>query len=305
MMKPGAALVYSALPVLFTAFIIAPGCNKSSKGSPESHVGKPQKSDGAAGGAAVEPAPANDGKPAGKGAVIATGGAGKDEPEGIDEGSVETAETAPAEKKSPPMLPDMSGLGGMDPDQFPEGIEGLDQIVAAWTQYGEDARAKVDKQTEAHDGKEPAETKLLKKCLPSKIKGWKKEGDASETQQQHRGAMLPMASITFGRGEATATLTIVDTLMSAEIRVGFEMGVSLVTNMKTSRQKYVEEQGEPGYIIIHSSQPGTDKKTTSKGALLVAERFLVVVTIEEMADFDEARIFLSLVNIDSLKKLDR
>ncbi len=293
----------STAPLLcFAALaLVAAGCNKSRKESPESHISNPEKSDAGGHGAAAAPAPENGKKPSGKEVVAAVAGTKMDEPEGVDE----PVESAPAEKKSPPTLPDMSGLGGMDPDQFPDGMEGLDQIVALWTQYGEDAKKKVDKQAEAHAGKEPVKIKPLQKCLPAKIKGWKKAGKAVETQQQHMGVMLPMVSITFGHEEAAATLTIVDTLESAEIRVGFEMGVSLTRNLKTSRQKYVEEQGEPGYIIVHSSQPGTDKKTTSKGALLVADRFLVVVTIVEMADFDEAQKFLSRVNIDSLKKLDR
>ena len=276
----GAVLIYSAPLLLVAAFTLAAGCNKSRKESPESHSNKPGKSDAGGSGAAAEPAPAKEHKPT-------------------------AGETAPAVKKSPPSLPDMSGLGGMNPDQFPDGIDGLDQIVALWTQYGEDAKKKVDKQTEAHAGKEPAATKALKKCLPSKIKGWKKAGKAAGTQQQHRGVTLPMVSITFVHEEATATLTIVDTLKSPEIRVGFEMGVFLAANMETSRQKHVEVEGEPGYLIVHSPPPGTDKKTTSKGALLAAERFLVVVTIEEMADFDEAQNLLSSVNIDSLRKLDR
>jgi hypothetical protein len=212
---------------------------------------------------------------------------------------------AAAEEESAPALPDMSGITGIDPDLLPDGEAGLDAIVQLWTTVGQEAKEKVDKQNEAQTGKKISTKKELAKTLPKTIEGWSTSGKASMTDHLNKGVTLPMVSRVFKlNGDVSATLTVMDTLKSSEIRVGYEVGLALTKNVKSPRQKLVSIQEHEGYILVHASLPEMGKKASSKGALLVADRFLVVLTVENLADFDEAYKIMSSVHIKKLKELD-
>lgn len=213
----------------------------------------------------------------------------------------------PSAAESPaPALPDISGFSGMDPDLFPDGEEGLNAIVELWKSVGEDAKKKVDAQTEAQAGKKLRTPKELAKCFPDSIKDWKASGKITTTRQKHRGVTLSMASGIFRQGdEISASLTIMDTLATSEIRVGFEMGLAITKKVKSPRQKLITIADEQGYILVRDAPPDSLKKSTSKGALLLADRFLIIVNIENLADFDETCKILSSIKTDKITKLDK
>ena len=99
-------------------------------------------------------------------------------------------------------------------------------------------------------------------------------------------------------------VTIMDTLNTAEIRVGFEMGLAITKKAKSPRQKTVSVKGAKGYILVREAAPDKDKPATSKGALLVKDRFLVVVNADNLADFDAVHTILKSIDIKELEALD-
>jgi hypothetical protein len=254
----------------------APAENEGLSGTPAAGQKAPSKPDGS-----VEPAPAV--------------------PETETAAEEETAVELPPGAAT---LPDLSGLAGMDPDAFPGGEEGLDAIVEAYTTVGEKAKEKAESQSKALEGKDLIALKDLAACLPATVKGWKAYGKATSSQQKHMGVLLPMAMRVFRQGETVlASITIMDTLKTTEIRVGFEVGLAITKKTKTPRQKAVTVDGQPGYILVRQEKPEAPTEEgmdTSKGALLVDGRFLVVVTAENIADFDEIYAILSAAKIDKL-----
>lgn len=231
----------------------------------------------------------------------APAGAEKTEPEDEDGLKLEEAE----DKDVSPELPDLSGLSGLDPDSLPDGDEGLDAAVALWTTVGEEAKQKVEAQDSAQAGKKPVEPKDLAKGLPKAVEGWKAKGKTAMSHQKHRGFLLPMASRVFTQpGGVIANVTIMDTLSTAEIRVGFEMGLAITKKAKSPRQKAVSVGGADGYILVRQAKPDSGKPATSKGALLVKDRFLVVVNADNLADFDAILDILQSIDIKKLEGLD-
>jgi hypothetical protein len=226
-----------------------------------------------------------------------------------EEESGQAAEPGPLEGDEgggpAPELPDMSGLSGLDPDSLPDGDEGLDAAVALWTTVGEEAKNKVDAQDEAQAGKELVDPGKLAKGLPKAVAGWKAVGKTAASHQKHRGFLLPMASRVFTQPDGVlANVTIMDTLKTAEIRVGFEMGLAITQKVKSPRQKVVTVGSLKGYVLVREASPEKGKPATSKGALLVKDRFLVVVNADNLADFDAVLAILSSINVKQLEALD-
>jgi hypothetical protein len=287
-MNPRSVILLAA-----TFTLLSPaGCNKGRKDSAEKNIAKTEQN--------------QPGKqaalPAAKGPALSTGKEKNPETEAIEGGSG----LAPDTQAGAPDLPDLSGFSGLDPDSFPEGEEGLDAIVKLWTEMGDDAKKKADLQDKALEGRTLRTTKELSKCLPDKVAGWKTAGKVAMAEQKQMGSLLPMVSRSFSRGEdVKATLTLMDTLKTSEIRVGYEMGLSLTKTAKSPRQKLITIDGTEGYILVHQAVPQTGKASESKGALLVASRFLVVLTVDNLADFEEAFKILSGAKISKIKDLDK
>ncbi len=272
------------------------GCNRSRKESSEKQLKASVPETGPADAQAMK---AKGIKPKVEGQAQAA--AEETEPGDGDGLKLEEAE----DKDYSPELPDLSGLEGMDPDSLPDGDEGLDAAVALWTTVGEEAKLKVEAQDSAQAGKEPVDPKDLAKGLPKAVEGWKAKGKTAMSHQKHRGFLLPMASKVFTQPDGVmANVTIMDTLSTAEIRVGFEMGLAITKKAKSPRQKAVTVGGADGYILVRQAKPDSGKPATSKGALLVKDRFLVVVNADNLADFDAILAILSSIEIKKLEALD-
>jgi hypothetical protein len=272
------------------ALLSPAGCNKGRKDSAERNIAKVEQGE-----PEQKPAPPVKNETAPAPEEESTTGTARDEG-----GPPSDSQGTPSD------LPNLSGFSGMDPDSFPEGEEGLDAIVQLWADTGEDARKKADMQDAALAGKTLRTAKELSKCLPDKVAGWKIAGKVTMTEQKHKGSILPMASRSFNREEGVkATMTILDTLKISEIRVGYEMGLTLTKTVKSPRQKLITIEGTEGYILVHQAAAQAGKAAESKGALLVASRFLVVLTLDNLADFDETYKILSSAKISKIKDLDK
>jgi len=201
----------------------------------------------------------------------------------------------------PPDVPGLGGLAGMDPDSFSPGAEGLDEIVALYTKMGDAAKKKADEQAQAQAGKSLRTTKEISGCLPAKIAGWKTAGKAGVSDQLLGGKTAPMAWRKFtDTGGAAAVVTIIDTLNMPDLRVGFELGRALTLQKTSARQQPVEVEGEPGYLTVRADDTDPEKGKTSKGAILVEDRFIAIASIE---DEDDLALVLKVVSSVDIKKL--
>ncbi len=197
-----------------------------------------------------------------------------------------------------PTLPNLEGFSGIDPDLFPDGEKGLDAIVQASIETGDEAARTAARQEETLKGKTPLKARELSRALPDKISGWKASGKVTATEENHQGSILPLASRKFRReGNVVATMTIIDTLEISEIRVGYNMGLLLTKKFKSPRQKLITIEGVEGYITVRDEQQQKGQGAQSKGAVLIVGRFLVVVTVEGLADFEETYRLLSSAKI--------
>lgn len=212
--------------------------------------------------------------------------------------------TAPSQYSN--NLPDLSGFSGMDPDSFPPGEAGLDAIVEMLAEVGDEATDKAAKQMSQFEGKKLATPEELSKGLPEEIAGWEKIGKTELTREKQKNSVLPIASSKFWRKDGViANIAIMDTMQAGEVRVGYEMGLAIAKKVHSPRQKEVTIGNHKGFILVREKNGYSGKNAQSKGALLVSGRFLIVLTIDGLADFEEAFRFLSsskIINIEEIAK---
>lgn len=213
-------------------------------------------------------------------------------------------------KEPETFLPALSGFSGMDPDTFPPGVEGLDQIVSLWVKTVEKIKKEVEEEEGFAEGKTPIDPVKIMKCLPAKIAGWKPIGKADGRVIIQNESEIPMATRSFhlkGRKEIKAVITIMDTLNAPGVKVGFKMGLIITKNAPNSTQQLININQQEGYAIVRSinesSQP-SGKMFVSKGALMASKRFLIVVSIDNLNDIGEVERLISQVNIGKLIKMN-